>query len=426
MSKARNILGMNARELLYTSINSSQAKSYCTSKFATKVLLRSKGIATAEVYSIFAINEDVTEFDWRSLTENFVIKPTNGHAGKGIVAFRRKLPDQDIWEDTLGNQWSLEDLKLHCFDILEGQYSTHGLRHNVIVEERIPIHPKLLKYSYKGTPDIRVIVFNSVPVMALLRLPTKESEGRANQSQGAIGVGIDMATGITTNATAHKNQLIKYLPGTKKKLNGIKIPMWNAVLKTAVEASLAAGLTYSGIDLFIHKEKGPMVVELNAFPGLSIQVANKAGLRRRLERVEDLQVLNADHGVRIGQALFAEIFADKIKATDGLAIIHPKETVTVIEGKIKEKTLALVNTGRFRSAISSYLAKEMGLIDLDDLLWFQNERDEGNVPVVEVKFKMKEKTIKTAMIVSKKLNKSRHKLEIGRKDLHGFLVRVEE
>lgn len=425
MSKTTKILGMNARSILYSPLNSSQARSYCTSKFATKVLLRSKDISTAEVYSIFALNEDVVEFDWRSLTENFVIKPTNGHAGKGIVAFRRKLEDEDIWIDTLGDRWSLEDIKLHCFDILEGQYSTHGLRHNVIVEERIPIHPKLLKYSYKGTPDIRVIIFNQVPIMALLRLPTKESEGRANQSQGAIGVGIDMATGITTYAAAHKNQLIKYLPGTKKKLNGIKIPMWNTLLKTAVEASNAAGLIYSGVDMFIHKEKGPMVVELNAYPGLSIQVANKAGLRRRLERVEDLQVINADHGVRIGQALFAESFGDKIKAKEGLTIIQPREEVIIIEGKNKIKTNTLINTGRFRSAISSQLASQLGLIDLDDLLWFQHEKEEGKVPVVEVKFRLKEKTIKTAVIVSKKLNKSSYKLEIGRKDLQGFLVGVE-
>jgi hypothetical protein len=45
--------------------------------------------------------------------------------------------------------------------------------HNVIIEERVPIHPKLLKISYKGTPDIRVVVFNSVPVMACCVYPLK-------------------------------------------------------------------------------------------------------------------------------------------------------------------------------------------------------------------------------------------------------------
>ncbi|MBD3279386.1 MAG: hypothetical protein GF390_01600 [Candidatus Pacebacteria bacterium] len=426
-TKPSEILGMNARNQLYLSLNSAKAKSICKSKYATKVLLTNQNIATAEVYGVLATQEDVNDFPWHKMAENFVIKPTNGHAGKGIIAFKKQHADQQHWTDVVGRVWSLADLKLHCYDILEGQYSTHGSRHHIIVEERVPIHPKLLKYTYKGTPDIRVIVFNKVPVMALLRLPTKESEGRANQSQGAIGVGIDIATGITTYAAAHKTQLIQYLPGTKKKLNGIKIPFWNQLLKTAVQAAEAAELVYAGIDLFIHKDKGPMVVELNSQPGLSIQIANQAGLRRRLQRVADLNVLNDDHGVRIGQALFAESFADKIKAKEGLAIVEPREELTVFGEDRQERIApALINTGRYRSAIASQLAEELGLIDLDDLLWFQQEQGEGKVPVVEVAFQLKDRQLETTMLVSKKLNRRSHKLELGRKDLPGFLVGIKD
>ncbi|MFZ5376678.1 MAG: sugar-transfer associated ATP-grasp domain-containing protein [Patescibacteria group bacterium] len=426
MSKASEILGMNAREQFYSRLNSTQAKSVCKSKLATKLLMQSRGIPTAEFYGIFALPEDVNGFDWQSLQKNFVIKPTNGHAGKGVVAFKTQHPTKaNTWIDAIGREWSLDDIKLHCYDILEGQYSTHGSQHNVIIEERIPIHPKLLKYTYKGTPDVRVVVYNNVPVMAKLRLPTKESEGRANVTQGAIMTGIDIATGVTTYAVAHKTQMIKYLPGTKKKLNGILIPQWNRALKISVEATMAANLMYCGVDLFFHEEKGPMVVELNAFPGLSIQVANKAGLRRRLSRVEDLNVLNAEHGVRIGQALFAESFSDKITAEDGLTIISANETVKIqAENRRSIETLALINTGRYRSAISSKLASEIGLIDVDDLLWFQQESGEGKVPVVEVKFKLKNKTISTAMVVSKHLDKSSQKIHIGRKDLGSFMVRT--
>jgi hypothetical protein len=318
----------------------------------------------------------------------------------------------------------LDDIKLHCQDTLSGQYSTHGSNHNVIIEERIPIHPKLLKYTYKGTPDVRIVVFNSVPIMAKLRLPTEESEGRANISQGAIMTGIDIATGITTHGVAHKNELIQYLPDTKIKLNGIKIPFWQEILKTAVEAARAAELMYTGVDLFVHKTDGPMVVELNAYPGLSIQVANKAGLRRRIERVQDLNVLSADHGVRIGQALFAETFSDKLIGKGELPIIESEENIIVYgERKLKQEAKALINTGRFRSAIASNLAKELDLIDVDDLLWFQQVAGEGKRPVVEVKFKLKNKTVNTSMIVSKKLNIGPHKIEIGRRDLSGFMIR---
>ncbi len=417
---------MNARNQLYVPMNSPRAKSICKSKYATKLLLQNNNIPTAAIYGVLGTTEDIDDFDWHKLDKDFVIKPTNGHAGKGVTAFRRQHPDKEHWTDVIGETWSLDDIKLLCMDILSGQYSTHGSNHNVIIEERIPIHPKLLKYTYKGTPDVRVVVFNSVPVMAKLRLPTEESEGRANISQGAIMTGIDIATGITTYGVAHKREPIQYLPDSKLKLNGIKIPFWNDILKTAVRAARAAELVFTGVDLFIHKTKGPMVVELNAYPGLSIQTANRAGLRRRLERVQDLNVLSADHGVRIGQALFAESFADSIENKGELPIVDTGEPITLYgDGKKKIESKALINTGRYRSAIASNLAKELDLIDVDDLLWFQQVAGEGKRPVVELKFKLKNKTVETSVIVSKKLNRSPQKVEIGRKDLTGFVIRPQ-
>lgn len=423
MLKASDILGLNARQQFYTSLNSAMAKSYCSSKYATKVLLENKDIPTAKIYGILTNAEDINEFNWRELTGNFVIKPTNGNAGKGVAIFRKQHADLEHWTDAIGHTWSLDEIRLHCFDILEGQYSTYGTNHTVIVEERVPIHPSFSKYAYKGTPDIRVIVFNQVPVMAMLRLPTPKSEGRANLHQGAIAAGADIATGITTHAITGDGQPLTILPDSKKKLHGIRIPNWTKLLTVAVDAANAAGLTFCGVDLFVHEEKGPMVVELNANPGLSIQLANRSGLRRRLERVEDLSVLNSQHGVKIGQALFAESFADKIKAEDGLSIVSPFEKIILWkEDKEKVEHDALLNTGRFRSSIASSLAKELQLYDADDFLWFQQETGEGKVPVVEVTFKLRERKITTAMIVSKTLDKNKYKIEIGRRDLLGFLV----
>ena len=423
-NKAKNILGINARNSVYLRQSSGRSKAIVRSKYATKILLNNNDLPTAEIYGILGTQEDIQDFNWDKLQNNFVIKPTNGYAGTGVVAFNKKT-DENHWLDMLGKTWDLDDIKLHCNDILAGQYSIHGSNHNVIIEERIPIHPKLAKYSYKGTPDVRIIVFNSVPVMAMLRLPTEESGGRANVTQGAIAVGIDIATGITTHAVAHKSQAIRYLPGTKKKLNGLLIPEWNKALEIAVKATQAAGLAFSGVDLFLHPDKGPMVVELNAAPGLSIQAANRAGLRRRLERVEDLNILNPEHGVKIAKALFSSDFADKIKTKAEFPVIDLREEVTIY-GDHKMKAQAFVNTGRFRSAIASDLATGLGLVDVDDLLWFQQEQEEGKVPVVEVKFRIRNKTVKSSMIVSNKLNKRHAKVELGRKDLKNFIIRFDE
>ncbi|MFA6814180.1 MAG: sugar-transfer associated ATP-grasp domain-containing protein [Patescibacteria group bacterium] len=421
-ANASDLLGINARNSLYVSRNSRKAKAIARSKYATKILLNNNNIPCAEIYGILGTDEDVNDFAWQKLEGDFVIKPTNGHAGTGVIAFRTKVNDEE-WLNVLGEKWSIDDIKRHCRDILAGQYSIHGSNHNVIIEERIPIHPKLLKYSYKGTPDVRVIVFNSVPVMAMLRLPTEESGGRANVSQGAIAVGIDIASGITTYAVAHKKQNINYLPGTKKKLNGIVIPNWQKVLLTAVKASDVADLAFSGVDIFLHKTKGPMVVELNATPGLSIQAANQAGLRRRLERVEGLNVVNPEHGVKIAQALFASDFSDRIKVKSDITTITLKEEVSLYgDDKKSVSTVAFINTGRLHSAIARDLAGELGLLDVEDLLWFQKEKEEGSLPVVEIKLRLRGQTIKTTMLVSKKLNHRLHKVEIGRKDLDGFII----
>lgn len=421
--KPSHILGHNAR-YRYTALNSGAAKKYGFSKLKTKELIRSHNIPTAEVYHVFETHEDLNLVNWENLPVPFVVKPVSGSAGKGIIVIKKKLQNQLVWVSNQGEHFTQDDLELHVSNILDGEFSTWGSNHKALIEEMIPPHPKLAKYSYRGTPDIRVVIFNSVPIMAMARIPTKESQGKANLDQGAIGLGIDMGSGITTHGVKGKGELITHIPNkSKRKVNGILIPEWQKALEVAVEAANAADYRFMGADLFIHPEKGPMIVELNGFPGLSIQLANQAGMKRRLERVEGLDVLNAKHGVKISRALFAEIFVDEIKAEEGLTIIPYHPTIQVYnDNKQLQLVEAVVNTSRFRSAISQKLAEELGHFDLDDLLWREKELVEGQAPVVEVTFKLKNREIKTAMVVVKRLNRTPHKVELGRLDIQGFLV----
>jgi alpha-L-glutamate ligase-like protein len=420
--KPSHILGTNGR-YPFTKLNASAAKAYGFSKLKTKQLLAEHDIPTAKILHVFESVADLEAIQWETIPTPFVIKPASGSAGKGIVVIKKKLPDQKIWKNHDGESLTDADLNLHVSNILDGEYSTWGSQHKALIEEMVVPHPAIGKYSYRGTPDIRVIVFNSIPVMAMARIPTKESKGRANLDQGAIGLGIDMGTGVTTFGIKGKSQRIIHFPGTKKKVNGVLIPQWRKLLETAVKAANAAGYKYMGADLFIDKDKGPMIVELNGFPGLSIQLCNRAGLKRRLERVEDLEVRDPKHGVKISQALFGEIFVDKLKAEEGLQIISTHPTVTILgEEKLKTTTEAFVNTGRYRSAIAEELADELGLIDIEDLLWQQQVTGEGRLPVVEVSFKLREHLIKTAMIVTKRLNRTKHKVELGRRDTQQFLI----
>ncbi len=243
--------------------------------------------------------------------------------------------------------------------------------------------------------------------------------------QGAIGAGIDLATGITIHAITSSGISLKYVPGTKRKINGVLIPFWRKTLLTAVEAANAAGLTYGGIDLFIHKEKGPMVVEMNTQPGLAIQLANRRGLKKRLERLNGLNVLSAEHGVKIAQTLFTSGLTEKIIDPESRTIIKPQQEV-VVHGRAKKRVTvtAKVSTAHFRSSISWELVEELDLIHPDDLLWFQEEENGRKNPVVPVTLNISGRKISTSMIVTRQLDKGSVKVRLGRNDLGEFLVEV--
>ncbi|MDX5335526.1 MAG: alpha-L-glutamate ligase-like protein, partial [Marinobacter sp.] len=51
----------------------------------------------------------------------------------------------------------------------------------------------------------------------------------------------------------------------------------------------ATGLGYMGVDLVVDAYKGPLLLELNARPGLAIQMANGEGLLPRLRNIEALK-----------------------------------------------------------------------------------------------------------------------------------------
>src|SRR3989304_4166810 len=172
-------------------------------------------------------------FDFQSLPNSLAPKPSRGLGGEGIIVVKRRAKDGESWITTQRQRVTKDDLSLHILDILEGAYSMGNTPDVAFIQEFVGRHKAFRKYAYRGTPDIRIIVFNKVPVMSMLRLPTKDSGGRANLHQGAIAVGIDIATGITTRAIWYGKQ-ITYKPGTSRKLHGIKIPNWTSVLETAV------------------------------------------------------------------------------------------------------------------------------------------------------------------------------------------------
>lgn len=447
--KRTAILGLNSRTQLYAyKYNTKRGKNVANSKAISNRVLTKAGIPTPKLFVKFKNPNQISSFDWKSLPSAFAVKPSRGLGGEGIIVVKRFSKDKEGWITTSRSKVGVDDLKLHVSDILEGAHSMGNFPDVGIIQEYVGRHKTFKKYAYRGTPDIRIIVFNKVPIMAMLRLPTKESKGRANLHQGAIAVGVDIATGITTRAYWH-GEFIKHKPTyiaatdirglfglfkkprkkeTKRKLHGIKIPNWTTVLTTAVRAQEVSGLGYCGVDIVLHPDKGPMVLELNAQPGLQIQMANLAGLKKRLDRVEELEVRDAEHGVRIAKALFGERFSDKVKAEEGIQILSQVEKIFVysVDGKHKESVSARVDTGAQRSSIDRELAKTLGLLNEKNILWrdrYQYRSASGleTRPVVGVKFILKGKKIKSSVSVANR-SKMSSKFLIGRNDMSGFLV----
>ncbi|MEK7458457.1 MAG: sugar-transfer associated ATP-grasp domain-containing protein [Patescibacteria group bacterium] len=426
MVKASQILGLNARDQLYCAINSLSAKKFGFSKIRAKEFFKKQDIQVAELYGILKSQEDIRTFDWSAIVGGFAVKPSNGSAGKGVLVIKRYDKKQRVWIDVEGKEHTEQDLRLHASDIQDGQYSTWGSIADVIVEERIPIHPDLENYVQFGTPDVRVIVFNKIPVMAMVRLPTKESGGRANLDQGAIALGIDLGTGRTMYGVSGKKDIMKQFPGQQTPTTGIQIPFWNDVLRTAVRAANATGFTFMGADIFLHPEKGVMIAEVNAYPGLSIQLANRAGLRRRLQKVEDIEARNVSHAVKIGQSLFAEAYPMDVESEVERVVISPHEEIVVYDDDDHPHNgQCLVNTGREWSAIAFDAAQDLGLANSNDVLWNEYMEGGGKEAVVEVKYKIRETVHTTAMIVSKRLNSQRYIVHLGRRDLGNYLIRGE-
>jgi alpha-L-glutamate ligase-like protein len=427
--KVSSILGLNARTQLFAyKYNTARGKRIADSKIQTARFLRREEIPSPEIYKKFKDPQDVFSFDWNSLPDSFALKPSRGLGGEGIIVVKKRAQDGSGWFTTQKEKVTAEDLKLHTLDILEGAYSMGDEPDVAFVQEYVGRHKTFRRWAYRGTPDIRIIVFNKVPIMAMLRLPTKESGGRANLHQGALGVGVDIATGITTKAIWHGEQIV-LKPGTERKLRGIKIPDWTQVLTTAVRTQIASGLGYLGVDVVLHPEKGPMVLEINAQPGLQIQLANMEGIKKRLERVEDLNVRDAEHGVMIGKAIFAGRFADRVKMEEGIKTISTSELVKIVmaDGR-KVEVWAKIDTGAWRTSIDKNLAHDLGLLSKGNILWSKTVKSTMGAekrPVINLKYYLAGRKISTIASIADR-SKLKRPLIIGRRDLGGFLVKTEE
>lgn len=363
LSASKKILGMNARNLTYIRPNNlKKAKRLADDKIKSKIILKKAGVPVPRLIAQISSRRTLDHFDWNILPTSFVLKPNRGLGGEGIiVVYGRKKGTTDTWIKSNGDTITINDIKTHIQHILDGEFSLSNTPDIAFFEERLKLSKEFRPYAYKGIPDIRIIIYNKVPVMAMLRLPTKESGGKANLQQGGIGVGIDMATGVTTTAVQGKSRIVEYVPNTRLLLSGIKIPHWDDMLLLAIKAQEASGLGYLGADIAVDRDNGPVFLEINARPGLSIQVANMAGLKRRLERVEGLKIKTALRGAAVGKNLFGGEIEEDLENTSGKRVIGSIEEIQILGKNDKKiKTKAKIDTGAYSTSIDNTLARTLG------------------------------------------------------------------
>jgi len=385
------IIGINRRNQDFVrALNSQDAKKIVDDKLLTKKVLKENGLPVPQVYSIFRDEEEVYNIEAEDLPKSFVVKPRKGRRGQGIKVFFGKKKNALAWIASDGI-YDLRSIQKHLVRILTGQFSLGARKYDIaFLEERLKVHPVFKPYVYKGVPDIRIIVYKGVPVMAMTRLPTKESRGTANLHTGAISVGIDMRLGITTTAIQRKGinilgdvyDILEHVPEKPYlKLSGIKIPYWKKILLYASRAAKVVGLGYCGVDIVVDRDKGPVILEINARPGLGIQMANTAGLLERIRQLPKKRVKSPARAVELSMTLFGGEVVEEIEAIIGKQVIGVVEEITLLPppeliNVIKEKRKILgkkrfklpkattvrakIDTGAYLSSIDINLAQELG------------------------------------------------------------------
>lgn len=290
--KEMGILGINNRVGRYI-LRHNKRSNYplVDDKVLTAQRAQAWGIAMPENYLIVENYGSLKNLHLKILNyDSFVIKPANGSQGNGIIVIKEIIREekngvtQILFRRSNDKLMDIDEVKHHISGILSGLYSLSGQSDTAIIQAKIDKHPIFDDYSYGGIPDIRVIVFEGYPVMSMVRLPTKSSDGRANLHQGAIGAGLNLRDGSTNNAVI-KNQVIDLHPDTGVKLMGLKLPFWREILELAAQCYDMVDLGYLGADIVLTPDQGPILLELNARPGLGIQIANLAGLVPRLEKI---------------------------------------------------------------------------------------------------------------------------------------------
>ena len=282
------VMGMNARTYLVNKENPPRAIRLVDNKQKTKDVLEAVGVPVPPTIEVLRDRRDLADLDWDNLPDSWELKPNMGRQGAGLVniAERDDSGDGTGWRTGSGRPLSRSELVAHMRRVLDGEFSSGEVEQDwVLLEKLIVPHETLAGMVPQGLPDLRMICYRSEPLLAMIRLPTTASDGRANLHQGALGAAVDLGSGKVTRAL-FKGEEVSEHPDTGQNLIGVEVPYWNGTLDSASRCSDATGLGYLGVDVVIDEDLGPLVLEVNARPGLQVQNVTGVGLATRLRGID--------------------------------------------------------------------------------------------------------------------------------------------
>lgn len=300
--RRRGVLGINQRNASFILPgNARRLFPRVDDKLLTKRICEANNIPVPQTLGVIARQGDIRHFgELLGQRQHFVVKPAKGSEGRGIAVITAR--DRGLFVTANGRRLSSANMAYHLATVLAGMYTLSGQPDVAIIEQRIAAHPMFADVVPSGTPDVRLVMYRGFPVQAMMRLPTQSSGGRANLHQGAVGVGIDLAEGQTTEGV-HRSRLVARHPDTGIRLRGLQIRQWPQLLRAAMALADSLALDYVGIDFVLDVDSGPLVLEANARPGLGIQLANQAGLLPRLRWIAQQDTRALDINTRLAMVL---------------------------------------------------------------------------------------------------------------------------
>jgi alpha-L-glutamate ligase-like protein len=278
IANMERVVGINRRNVMLVYPNNPRHNyPYADDKLLAKECFERAGVPSPETLAVcdglFTVPDVVEGLRGKG---RFVVKPANGSGGRGILVVGEWDEEAGAWHRAGGRSFTPLQLQRHLGDIIFGVYSNQ-LEDRAFVERRVVPDPLFARLWPDGLCDIRIITLRTQPVMSMIRVPTAESGGRANLHQGGLGIALDLQTGRTTRAV-HHGRAVEIHPESGAPLVGLQVPRWDEVLGVARRAAGSVPLGYLGVDVVLDVERGPLVLEINARPGLEIQNINALGL----------------------------------------------------------------------------------------------------------------------------------------------------